>query len=280
MVSAARAGIGAASRRLGAVERLGRWSARIAGACAAALAFNAPCSATLVELNAPALGNPPDESGLTDDSHNLTWDTSTGLEWLDLQFTHAVSYNAVEAGALVQSEGFAHATRDQVASLYESAGLVDGNGDVYTNAVANLANPATLAALGLDAAGFQALFSKVEALVFLLGVSGGSTDDRNNYTIGITGTPDPANPSNYLVAGLWINYSSSGSPQAFEIWIGPNSFSSLASIGPGGASGQVSHFLVRVPEPASATLVALGSVTLGLLRGRRRGGAARRVRRS
>lgn len=55
----------------------------------------------------------------------LTYDTDTGLEWLDVTVTAGLSYNDVtaELGAGGAYEGFSFATRQQILSLFSAVGL-------------------------------------------------------------------------------------------------------------------------------------------------------------
>ncbi len=52
----------------------------------------------------------------------LTFDTDTGLEWLDLTATQGLSYNQAEASSFVSVDGFRHATTVEVTALFQHAG--------------------------------------------------------------------------------------------------------------------------------------------------------------
>lgn len=58
---------------------------------------------------------------------SLTYDTATGLEWLDVTETAGLSYNQVSAelGAGGAYEGFVFASQQQILGLFSSIGLPD-----------------------------------------------------------------------------------------------------------------------------------------------------------
>lgn len=66
----------------------------------------------------------------TDDAL-LTYDTSTGLEWLDVNFTVSRSYNeiSVEFGAGGEFEGFRYASRTELLALLEITGISNTFGE-------------------------------------------------------------------------------------------------------------------------------------------------------
>lgn len=69
----------------------------------------------------------------------LTFDTTSGLEWLDLDQTTLMSSNDFLAGAGGWlSLGFMHANIDQVHHLYEQFGIVDFSGASVTSNVAGI----------------------------------------------------------------------------------------------------------------------------------------------
>lgn len=74
--------------------------------CAAALHFT--CGAALVERDLAASGD-----------RNLTFDTTSGLEWLDLDLNAGLAPNAAQA----QASGFRFATVAELSSLMQNHGL-------------------------------------------------------------------------------------------------------------------------------------------------------------
>ncbi|MDH5571631.1 MAG: hypothetical protein OEY89_07690 [Gammaproteobacteria bacterium] len=76
--------------------------------------FTLPAQATLIERD---WSMPSDAA--------LTYDSATGLEWLDITLTANLSYNEVtaELGAGGAYEGFEFASQQQVLSLFFAAGL-------------------------------------------------------------------------------------------------------------------------------------------------------------
>ena len=61
-------------------------------------------------------------------ANSLTYDSTTGLTWLDLSFSQGLSYSqtlaAMQAGG--QFDGFRFATADEVQSLFNSAEFGQG----------------------------------------------------------------------------------------------------------------------------------------------------------
>lgn len=78
---------------------------------ALALQLALPASAALIARDLVA---PGDEL--------LTFDTDTGLEWLDLTATQGLSFNQAEASSFVSVDGFRHATTVEVTALFQHAG--------------------------------------------------------------------------------------------------------------------------------------------------------------
>ena len=66
-----------------------------------------------------------DESGLV---MNVTTDTATGLDWLDMKLTVNQTYDQVRTGMYYQL-GFRHATRAEISTLFTNAGTPDDNFD-------------------------------------------------------------------------------------------------------------------------------------------------------
>ena len=58
----------------------------------------------------------------------ITWDTDTGLEWLDLPVTYDLDY-ATASGLLGTTyAGFRYASTSEVRGLFDSAGIVGDSG--------------------------------------------------------------------------------------------------------------------------------------------------------
>jgi hypothetical protein len=65
----------------------------------------------------------------------LTVDTVTGLQWLDMRLTANQTYDSVRTGPYY-AQGFRHATKAEVDALFVTAGLVnDGNNYSFTQPV-------------------------------------------------------------------------------------------------------------------------------------------------
>jgi hypothetical protein len=173
----------------------------------------------------------------------LTFDSSSGLAWLDLTATRGRSVNQVEAGfGGYIADGFRYATGDEVLGLFVSAGVPQG---YYTD---------------------TAHILRVQSLMQLLGIT-----YRNNLpsqgnpfgqqtTYGITG-----DTFSYADSPRWHSYSEIGASDT------------VAGLGVGGQffkyaeDGLVGSFLVRtatVPEPNSALLAGLGVLFIALTRRR------------
>jgi len=112
-------------------RRLGRL---VAGTCAALLSMSADAALVQRDLTTPG-------------DHYLTFDTVTGLEWLDLTLTNGVSYNSVAAGfgEFTTAYGFAFATQAQTVVLFANAGLSPISGS--TSDASKLTAGGTLVAL-------------------------------------------------------------------------------------------------------------------------------------
>jgi len=57
----------------------------------------------------------------------LTYDTDTGLQWLDLEETLGLSRNEAEGTDFVVADGFGHADADEVEDLLFNAGFLAVN---------------------------------------------------------------------------------------------------------------------------------------------------------
>lgn len=235
--------------------------------------------AALIEVNDPTFGISPD-------GFNITRDTATGLDWLDVSLTDSTPFATVDAGPLTPT--WRRATNAEVASLFVSAGLVHP----MTNAVlddfaVNLGNPSSLNDENVTQAQFEAIFIKADALVRMLGVTGGNNANRYQ-SIGTTADPDPISPAANAVAIVDVLYSpfvQAPPGGCLGVIAGPGCgiqavglFIPLdgSGIGDNGARGDTGHFLVRnspvagIPEPAALALFGLGLAALGFTARRRR----------
>ena len=62
------------------------------------------------------------------DQGDVTLDSSTGMEWLDLTLTAGMSYNEVMLTDFVVVDGFRYATKEELDLLYQNAGVFDTGG--------------------------------------------------------------------------------------------------------------------------------------------------------
>jgi hypothetical protein len=163
----------------------------------------------------------------------LTFDTSSGLEWLDLTATKGKAVEQVEAGfGGYLANGFRYATGNEILHLFSSAGAPQG--DYYDT--------------------YHIL--RVQSLMLMLGVTyqNNPPSQGNPFgqqtTYGITG-----DTFSYLDTPIWHSYAVIGASD------------SMASLGIGGqmfedsVDGLIGSFLVRpaiLPEPNSALLAGLG----------------------
>ena len=107
----------------------------------------------------------------------LTYDPSTGYEWLDLTQTLGASIDDVQAGAGGWAElGFTVATRSEVTALYQSLGIRDVNYTTEYNAPGTVAH---LALLGCTFSCGGANFQRATGLML-----------RDNFSNGHTGRVD------------------------------------------------------------------------------------------
>jgi hypothetical protein len=171
----------------------------------------------------------------------LTFDSSSGLEWLDLTATRGRSINQVEAGfGGYLADGFRYATGSEVLHLFETAGAPQG---YYTDTTHILS---------------------VQSLMLMLGITyQNNPPSRGNpfgqqTTYGITG-----DTFSYADTPTWHSYAQIGATDT------------VAGLGVGGQIFKnsedwlIGSFLVRtatVPEPNSALLAGLGVLFIALTR--------------
>lgn len=167
----------------------------------------------------------------------LTHDTVTQLQWLDLSETHGQAFVEVASGAYT-SLGFRPATLSEVAQLYANAGVFDQSGQDH--------------ALNRNA---------VELLLDLMGCSG-FCDDGDAFGQGFA-EMEPADP--YFAEIAFIQLNPDGVTAAASTVHKADEY--LKSI----ASYEGGTYLVRsVPEPSSWLLQVASLAAMGVLQARTR----------
>lgn len=215
---------------------------RIAVALAAAISFQPVCASLI-------------------DGGTFVTDTVSGLDWFKLSNTTGLSYNAVLTQVQTGSplEGWSVASRDQVASLFQNAGVAPL---VLTNGVQQTLND-------------QPSWLATRTLMDLLGVGydSGGQSQAFTMTIGMFGPVHSHPPllNNVVDVAALILYK----PETYGGQY-VHSYGITASNGTGGhnfardASISTGTYLVRasqtqsVPEPSTAALVGLSLFTLVL----------------
>jgi len=155
----------------------------------------------------------------------LTYDSNTGLSWLDIPLTLNQSYNDIISGydGYTTAQGFRYASVDEVGILFSDAGVVQGTIWGYWN----FSNPYYLASFNL---------------VSLLGVTY-PFDGLTTGTYGLT--------ESIVAAG--VSYNNHADSGAFQAWWGMTDSD---------RSPYVGSFLVKddstIPLPSTMLLIGIG----------------------
>ncbi|QDS98065.1 hypothetical protein [Adhaeretor mobilis] len=196
------------------------------------LAFTTNASAAIVpthDATIVANGDAPD------DGMNLTLDTSTNREWLDLTLSDGMSFNSVAAqlGPGAVFEGFQIASTPEAVQFLQNLGL----STTLFPGMTDLADGGTAAAAAIGLLGESGLVGGV------------------SFSQATTSEAWPG-PGNQRVIAIRNN--------------GVTSTIQAGGVGSATAGAQIGHFLYRstVPEPASVALFA--SCGFALLASRRR----------
>jgi len=197
--------------------------------CACLIATSFSASAVLVN---------EDWNGGTD---NLTWDTDTGLRWLDLTESNNLSrdYVITQLGSSGDFEGFRYATNAEVVTLWSNFGidLSAGAPEIY---------------FGLDA-------DVADATAWLGNPFGDWNPNSFPYgALGVTSEESPDDEGNYTYLGA---YQDTGPIATFTRYITISSADTTATASAAITRG---HYLVAaVPVPPAILL--FGSGLLGLV---------------
>ena len=197
--------------------------------------FATSVHAAILTANDPTiLGN----GNLPDDGYNLTVDTETGYEWLDLSLSMGITYNTMisELGPGGMFEGFQHASNDDVLDLWTKFGLPT---DSFPS-VSSLADGGTLA----------------DSFIDIAGETGTAFSGTWSFTQGTTTSSYGANHVVLIVRND-----------------GTSATAGNGGVGDGTAGAQIGHWLYRTNVPEPSTLVLLASGAVALLAWRRRAAA-------
>ena len=204
--------------------------------------------AALIRANAPSI------PGATDDGSNLTYDTDTGLWWLDLTITQNLSYNSVlsELAAGGMYESFRFAIRDDIQTLFAHAGVTDGVHDPPSPGVLNL--------------------------ISYIGATGYDDVDEVTWASGFYDDQDSSNPA---VGNAYLSHYPHGNAH-HDSYTAADSDNPNSYFDPDAPHPNVGSWLVTqapptaVPEPTTftmyPTLFTLG-IAIGWIRRRRKAGA-------
>lgn len=185
-------------------------------------------SAVIVEIT---------DSNFPGGTNNVTWDTDTGLQWLDWTASLNISYDDMITMFDVGDtyEGWRHATRDEVREFMANTGLPTTNWP-----------------------GGTLLNDNLTSYNFFIGLVGETGSDR---TTGRTSTPVTGSSTAHYDGAAFEAGTSSGTVGLSQ---GSDSIPSLT----------VGHALVRaIPEPSA--FLCVGTLALGILGHSRRRNASR-----
>ncbi|MEM9622953.1 MAG: PEP-CTERM sorting domain-containing protein [Pseudomonadota bacterium] len=168
----------------------------------------------------------------------VTFDPTTGYEWLDLTATFGRSYNDVASDPALTAQGFRHATEAEVAVLFASANVTPGTATIAT------------------ATNFIELFGQTANFLpnsTIFSFAGGIHDRDPLDTVRISYSSVFLQEPNTPAAGSAIGIPSE---DPFNTKDFTPSFSG--------------NYLVRsVPEPSALALLLMGLFSIGLMRRRR-----------
>lgn len=189
--------------------------------------------AAIVTLHDPTIvGN----GSSPDDGMNLTFDTSTNFEWLDITLSLGVTTNDMltELGSGGMFEGFNHASNGQVIQLFQNLGLATSNFPAFSS----LSDGGVLADAAIDILGESGVTSSG------IRFSQGTTTDMFTVT----------SQRVAVIRNDGVTSTTAGN----------------GGVGVGTSGAQIGHFLFRrvVPEPNTLGLLLIG--TLGVVAKRRR----------
>lgn len=192
------------------------------------------CAAALMSINDTTFG-----------ANSFTRDTATGLEWLDINFSDGMTFQAVSAqlGAGGKFAGLRHATAAELDQFMKDAGI----------------NPQAQVAL-YNYSPVQNFESLVGGPTGSLSVSGGFVS-LGSFTLTHGITSDVTGTTTHNYGGvMWTSSTLLGGPSG-------GATATYGSQDVSTANSNIGHWLVRVPEPAGGVLVILGLVMMATIRG-------------
>lgn len=188
----------------------------------------------------------------------ITRDTVTGLDWLDVSLTANKTIDQVRTGIWI-SRGFRYASKDEVRTLFENAGIPDDGFNVSVThpaqalALAQLLGPTHITPHGVTVTGFMGTDYF------------GDEISLESHPIGDIFSAQLAKIDYYE---LFFPYWRSIGEAHFT---GGHPFSNEADTGYGSfLVRSTSEFSYPIPEPGSCSLIGLGLVALTMTRQRRR----------